>query len=142
MANQTRREYSRELSGKLALQMKDFDEIVSEEVQNGPTTKSEEKHITETSLQKFLQLLTTFTTACKIFPCFYKEWNDTRQKNIKNLTSMTDDLENTTHKANISRVAGSTAGIAAAVLTITGLITMPFTRKCNNYTCSLFVWGR
>ena len=122
MAKQEDRAQLRELSGKLELQIKEFEQIV----------KSEKEHIKETSLQKFLQLVNTFTIACKKFTCFYKGWKETRQENIKNLTSMANDLEETTHKANISRVAGSTAGVAGAVLTIAGLITMPLSRKSNN----------
>ena len=140
MDNQQGRADMQEISEKLILQIKEFEETVNDEVHNKPK-KSEEKHITETSLQKFLQLFSTFTTACTIFASFYEDWKQTRQNNIKNLIIMADDLEKTTHKANISRVAGSSAGVAGAVLTIAGLITMPLTRKLNKYHntfCSLF----
>ena len=117
MTKQQGRADMRELGEKLALKMKEFQETVSDEVQN-ERKKSEEYHMTGTSLQKFLELVSTFTMACKMFSSFYKEWKETRKQNIKNLTNMADDLEKTTHKANISRVADSSAGVAGAVLTV------------------------
>ena len=76
-----------------------------------------------------IMTLFSCTQARMVLARFHKEWKETRQTNIKSLIGIADAMEKTKNDVNISEVAGASAGLVGGILTVAGLITMPFTRK-------------
>ena len=73
--------------------------------------------------------LDTIASACKVFYSTYEDWRQTRQENIKSLNDIAKAMEKRKNDSNIAEVSGSSAGVVGGILSMAGLITMPFTRE-------------